>query len=77
MDDSTSFLLTALICSVISVLFFLVCGRIVGWLLGISKIYGNQQTIIWQNDRVIALMDKSLRVQQGIRVDWDEDGDEE
>ena len=65
-EDTGGDIFAALIMLALSIFFFLLCGRFVGWLLGISKISTNQQTIIEQNERLIDLLDTNLRLQRAI-----------
>ena len=78
-EDTGGDLFLALIILAITIFFFLLCGRFIGWLLGISSISKNQQTIIEQNNDLIELLEKSLQIQktvankQGVRIESGEE----
>lgn len=50
----------------ISIAVFLICGRLIGWALGISIIGKNQCTIIEQNDDIEDHLKKLVDIQRAL-----------
>ena len=72
-EDTGGNLFAALIILAVTIFLFLLCGRFIGWLLGISTISKNQEIIIEQNNTLIAenndlieLLEKSLQLQRAV-----------
>ena len=64
MNDPVGGLVAALFALAVGVSLFLLFGRAVGWLLGISTISKNQMTIIEQNENLIAQNEKIIEIME-------------
>ena len=66
--DDIDIILLSIVSLAIGLGIFLLCGRLIGWALGISEIAKNQQTIITQNRKLREMLEYTARIQYDIAI---------